>query len=75
MVAIIAKDKQAHLAAGCIIGSCFGWNWLLGGICLLLIAAGKELIYDLALHRGTPDVWDFVATVAGGILPIIFWQL
>ena len=70
----IPIDKQAHFFAGAAIASTitlYGDNaaWGLGAC--VVAAIGKEL-YD-ASGRGTPDVWDFVATALGGavVLPLI----
>lgn len=32
------------------------------------VAAAKELVWDKAMGRGTPDTNDFLATLAGGLL-------
>ena len=70
----IQIDKQAHFFAGAAIAStitlyCGNAVWGLGAC--VVAAIGKEL-YD-ATGRGTPDVWDAVATVLGGavVLPLV----
>ena len=70
----IPIDKQAHFFAGAAIASTIALYsgdavWGLGAC--VVAAIGKEL-YD-ASGRGTPDVWDFVATALGGavVLPLI----
>lgn len=60
----IPRDKQLHLIAGFGIGSLallhpFLWT------AVPLAAVVKEL-RDLRGH-GTPEVWDAVATIAGGL--------
>ena len=70
----IPIDKQAHFFAGAAIASTitlYGDNAMWGLGACVVAAIGKEL-YD-ATGRGTPDVWDAVATVLGGavVLPLI----
>jgi hypothetical protein len=66
---MIPIDKQLHFfVGGTIMGFCaaaFGIGIGIGAV--VLIAAGKE-IYDY-MHRDvhTPDIWDFIATLLGGI--------
>jgi len=67
-------DKQAHFFAGATIASTvtlYGGSAVWGLGACVVAAIGKEL-YD-ASGRGTPDVWDAVATVLGGavVLPLI----
>jgi len=69
----IPSDKQAHFFLGAAVASTVALysNPLLGlGLCFV-VAVGKEL-YD-ATGRGTPEVWDAVATMLGGalVLPLI----
>ena len=71
----IPIDKQAHFLAGAAIASTAALyaNPILGLVLCALAAVGKEL-YD-ATGRGTPDVWDAVITILGGIvvLPYILF--
>ncbi|MGE4335233.1 MAG: hypothetical protein AB7E55_04560 [Pigmentiphaga sp.] len=63
-------DKMAHLVLGVLIAGAVmvlpGPLWAF--TVLMLAAAGKELV-DLRVH-GRPDVWDAVATIAGGLIVI-----
>ena len=41
---------------------------LIGLATAAVVGALKEIIWDWLLKKGTPEVLDFVATVAGGVL-------
>lgn len=64
---MIAIDKQAHFWWGWAVSASlyplFGWAGL---ILTAIMALGKE--YRDSKGHGTPDKWDFVATVIGGIV-------
>jgi hypothetical protein len=62
-------DKALHMIGGVIlfaVGHYF-FGWQVGLALAATIGALKE-IYDKVSGTGTPDVMDFVATVAGGTL-------
>lgn len=61
----IPHDKKEHIKYGLIIFIAVTLlvNIQLGLIVTVLVGAGKELIWDLALGKGTPELDDFVATV------------
>jgi len=73
----IPKDKQDHFAAGVLIGfssTCItieetkpavSFAYAIGSAAV--IGAGKEIIYDKWMGRGTPELADAVYTVAGGV--------
>lgn len=70
MVDLLAQDKLLHVVAGVII---YGGCSLLysNPVCLGVVAAagiGKEVIYDKLLDKGTPEVLDAAATIAGGLI-------
>lgn len=66
----MAKDKWLHFLAGMSIAPAVGvlWGALAGLAAAFIIGAAKELIWDLLLKKGTPEWWDFIATVAGGLI-------
>ena len=74
----LPQDKQNHLMVGYILASIliptFGW-W--GALAVVIAAAGKELIWDLALGKGNAEWADFLYTVAPVplflILKYIIW--
>jgi hypothetical protein len=75
----VPLDKQAHFSMGAILG--FLFNYAIGCWAILivaLIALAKE-VYDYNHPNHTADVWDWVATVLGGVLGLILgevlWQL
>ena len=66
---MIAKDKIYHAAAGAIVSAvvfCVSGNPWLGFAAAIVAGAAKE--YWDSLGHGTVDVWDFVATMAGGVV-------
>ena len=66
-------DKKWHMilsAAICLFLGLLLPVWTAAGITLALGAA-KELIYDWAMKRGTPEWLDFAADVAGIIIALI----
>lgn len=72
----IALDKQAHFWAGLAIslaiGLIFSAPWL--GLLVGVAVGGLKEGYD-ATGRGTPDIWDFVATALGSVLGFIIFLL
>jgi len=68
----IPADKVAHFAVGVLIYAPLHFlDPVVGLIGVAVAAVGKE-VYDLAnKSRHTPDVWDAVATVLGGIIGFI----
>jgi hypothetical protein len=64
------NDKQQHFIAGLIIALLFGWLCypLFGFIMAFFVGGLKELVWDLCLDRGTPEMRDFVATAQGGLI-------
>lgn len=66
----ISKDKQKHLLAGLALSILAGLSFcpLIGLATAAVVGALKEIIWDWLLKKGTPELLDFVATVAGGVL-------
>jgi hypothetical protein len=65
-------DKVYHFTAGLIIyilSNIVLNNWL-SMIPVIVIGAGKEA-YDYYSKKGTPDWWDFIWTMAGGLLVLL----
>ena len=67
---MMKQDKLKHLLAGIGISLVFGVQFspLIGLIAAAIVGALKEIIWDWLLKKGTPELLDFVATVAGGVL-------
>ena len=67
----IPQDKKKHFVAGfaitAIVSLFFGY---IIGVIVAVIAAVKEL-YDKVKGTGTPEVLDFVATIAGAAAAVI----
>jgi len=70
------NDKVQHFVAGLIIALLFGWLVYptFGFFMSVLIGGLKEMLWDLTLDRGTPEMKDFVATAQGGLAGcILLW--
>ena len=67
------KDKLKHLLAGLAIAIMAGLLFcpLVGLATAAVVGALKEIIWDWLLKKGTPELLDFVATVAGVAPPVI----
>lgn len=65
---MIPKDKLYHAAVGAAVGllSPFSLGW--SAVLCLVLAIGKEVIWDWRLNKGTPEFLDVFATVAGWAL-------
>lgn len=63
----MAKDKRLHLICGCIIALIIGLYSPLAGFVAGAIAGALKELYDYACYGG-PDVYDFLATVAGAAI-------
>ena len=64
------KDKKLHILAGIALAIIAGLLFcpLIGLATAAVVGALKEIIWDWLLKKGTPELLDFVATVAGGVL-------
>lgn len=71
---MIRYDKVAHFAGGAIIAGLlyptFGLGYAL--LSVTLVAVGKEYIYDRIVPKHTTDPMDALATMAGGLLVLMF---
>ena len=72
---MIGQDKKLHFAISTFISIVFiGTADILnvsvwwGFLAVVLILAGKEIVYDKLLKRGTPEWMDFLY----GLAPAIF---
>ena len=64
------KDKKLHLLAGLALAIIAGLLFcpIVGLAAAAVVGALKEIIWDWLLKKGTPELLDFVATVAGGVI-------
>ena len=64
------KDKKLHILAGIALAIIAGLLFCprIGLAAAAVVGALKEIIWDWLLKKGTPELLDFVATVAGGVL-------
>jgi len=69
-VIAIPKDKKLHLLAGLALALSAGLLFcpLIGLATAAVIGALKEIVWDWLLKRGTPEWFDFMATVVGGVV-------
>jgi hypothetical protein len=72
----IPADKQQHFISGAILGIIL--TPFIGAYSILVVAviAALKEIYDY-LHKDihTPDFWDWVATVLGGLVGFVIVAL
>ena len=62
-------DKLLHLMAGVIISLVLSfWNPVIGLVAAMAIGAGKEIVWDKMLKKGTMDGLDFIATTLGAVI-------
>ena len=64
------KDKQKHLLAGLALSLLAGLLFcpLIGLATAAVVGAFKEIVWDWLLKKGAPELLDFLATVAGGVI-------
>ncbi len=66
----IPADKTAHFAVGAVLFAVLlpfiGSVYALAGV--TVIGSAKELYDALNKDNHTPDLWDALATIAGGVL-------
>ncbi len=53
----------------------YGWDAGVAAILTVAAGAGKEVIWDKWLKRGTPDYYDFFYTICGGWAMIFLWKI
>lgn len=73
----MSSDKQKHLLAGLVLSILAGLLFcpLFGLLTAAVVGALKEIIWDWLLKKGTPEWWDFWATVVGGIVGLVVLRL
>ena len=75
---MLPHDKANHFAYGAALAAVGAMHSVLAGAALCAaFAIGKE-VYDRVSRRGTPDVLDAVATMAGALpvlAPLAAWRL
>ena len=64
------QDKKKHIYAGLALSILAGLLFypLVGLVTAAVVGALKEIVWDWLLKKGTPELLDFVATVAGGVI-------
>lgn len=65
-------DKALHLIGGVLLYAAFHFVNVEAGLLAVVVAAvGKEVYDYFHKENHTPDVWDAVATLAGGCIGFI----
>lgn len=70
---MVSLDKQAHFFAGAAIASVIAlYVGPLSGLLAGVVAGALKELRD-RVGRGTPDIWDFVATALGAcvVIPLL----
>lgn len=68
-------DKLLHLLVGALIAAyVLPEGWLIAMLCVSIVAWGKEG-YDWWTGRGAFELWDVVATKAGGLATLAYFWL
>lgn len=66
-IGTMTQDKLSHAFAGMAIAALLYPFGLMASLVAVIVAAlAKELVWDGWLRRGTAEVTDVVATIAGG---------
>ena len=68
----VPADKQGHFIVGLLAYMAF--HFISVGVALIVVAAmavGKEIYDWFHRNRHTPDLWDAVATMAGGVAGLV----
>lgn len=72
----IPIDKQAHALSGYAlalsVAVVVGVPWV--GFAVAAVAGWVKELYDRLSGRGTPDVWDAMATICGGFAAEVFYK-
>lgn len=66
------EDKANHFITGLYIFLLFGvFIHPIVGLSAAIVAGILKEIYDKLSGKGTPDIWDAVATAGGGLLGFV----
>ena len=72
LLANIPQDKAGHFIAGLLIYALLHFiNPLIGLMAVAIAAIGKEVYDYLNRDKHTPDVWDSIATMLGGLIGFV----
>jgi hypothetical protein len=82
------KDKRLHAIAGILIALMgmalvtfipheYMYNWDRAAVfgLVLIVGAGKEIVWDKLLRKGTADFYDFFATWVAGWVTCFAWLI
>ena len=68
----LPHDKSLHVIVGVLFYAAFHFISPAVGMAAVTVAAvGKEIYDYFNKDKHTPDVWDAVATIGGGVLGLI----
>ena len=70
------NDKLLHFFAGSYV-ALLAMQWVQWGFALALVAlvALVTELYDRISGKGTPELWDFLATLIGGMVTVALIEL
>ncbi len=74
-LAAIQKDKLLHFITGTylfMIAALFLQLWA-ALLIVAIVGAAKEIYYDKVLDKGTPELADFLYTLAGGLIAFLIF--
>lgn len=74
----LPADKANHLMYGAALACAGAFHSVAAGAVLCAAPAVAKEVYDRISRKGTPDVLDVLATMAGGVLvlaPLVAWRL
>lgn len=75
IISKIPVDKQSHFFSGAMLGFAvalfLGYGW---GLIVVIVAGTVKEFLD-SLGFGTPDVYDFVATLSGGLFMCVCYLI
>lgn len=82
------NDKLKHIIAGSLIAivilllfllfvktEMYNWDKGIAFLTIVIVGAGKEVLWDKWLGRGDPDFYDFFATLMGGWATVFAWGI
>ena len=72
---IVGADKIKHIGGSILLVlfliPAFGVEY--GAFAAILIGAGKEIVFDKWLKKGTPSLEDFIADIVGVFMGLMIW--
>lgn len=68
----LPHDKALHIIAGVLVYTVAHFvSPIVGMAAVAVVAVGKEIYDYMHKDKHTPDAWDAIATIGGGLLAFI----